>query len=103
MIRFSAERQAMNISTATWSSSGINGPCDSPCIEVTLVPLSYLFRPGSAENTPGKATPMNDTEVWSAIDDQRRRTADLLEQLSEEEWRHASLCPGWTVRMWPPT
>ena len=41
---------------------------------------------------------MNDTEVWSAIDDQRRRTADLLEQLSEEEWRHASLCPGWTVR-----
>ena len=41
---------------------------------------------------------MNDTEVWSAIDDQRRRTADLLDQLSEEEWRHASLCPGWTVR-----
>jgi len=41
---------------------------------------------------------MNDTEVWSAIDDQRRRTADLLEQLSEGEWRHASLCPGWTVR-----
>ncbi|HET9871312.1 MAG TPA: maleylpyruvate isomerase family mycothiol-dependent enzyme [Propionibacteriaceae bacterium] len=41
---------------------------------------------------------MNDTEVWSAIDDQRRRTADLLEQLSEEEWRRPSLCPGWTVR-----
>ena len=41
---------------------------------------------------------MNDSEVWSAIDDQRRRTADLLEQLSEEEWRHRSLCPGWTVR-----
>lgn len=41
---------------------------------------------------------MNDTEVWSAIDDQRRRTADLLEQLSEEEWRQPSLCRGWTVR-----
>jgi uncharacterized protein (TIGR03083 family) len=43
-------------------------------------------------------TAMNDTEVWSAIDDQRRRTADLLDQLSEEEWRHPSLCSGWTVR-----
>lgn len=41
---------------------------------------------------------MNDTEVWSAIDDQRDRTVDLLEQLSEKEWRHASLCSGWTVR-----
>ena len=41
---------------------------------------------------------MNDPEVWSAIDDQRRCTAELLEQLSEEEWRHPSLCPGWTVR-----
>ena len=41
---------------------------------------------------------MNDTEVWSAIDNLKRRTADLLEQLSEEEWRHASLCLGWTVR-----
>lgn len=41
---------------------------------------------------------MNDTEVWSAIDDQRRRTADLLAELSAEEWRQPSLCPGWTVR-----
>ena len=41
---------------------------------------------------------MNDTEVWAAIDDHRSRTADLLEQLSDEEWRHPSLCPGWTVR-----
>ena len=40
----------------------------------------------------------NESEVWSAIDDQRRRTADLLDELSQEEWRHASLCPGWTVR-----
>jgi uncharacterized protein (TIGR03083 family) len=36
--------------------------------------------------------------VWSAIDDQRRRTADLLDQLTEEQWRQPSLCQGWTVR-----
>lgn len=41
---------------------------------------------------------MNDDEVWAVIDLQRRRTADLLEQLSDEEWRHPSLCQGWTVR-----
>lgn len=29
---------------------------------------------------------------------QRRQTADLLERLSDAEWRHASLCDGWTVR-----
>jgi uncharacterized protein (TIGR03083 family) len=36
--------------------------------------------------------------VWTAIDDQRARTADLLEQLTEEQWEHSSLCQGWTVR-----
>ena len=36
--------------------------------------------------------------VWAAIDDQRGRTADLLAQLTEEQWRHRSLCEGWTVR-----
>ena len=41
---------------------------------------------------------MNDDEVWSVIDLQRGRTADLLQQLSDEEWRHPSLCQGWTVR-----
>jgi uncharacterized protein (TIGR03083 family) len=41
---------------------------------------------------------MNDDEIWSAIDAQRVRTADLLETLSPEEWVHASLCDGWTVR-----
>jgi uncharacterized protein (TIGR03083 family) len=41
---------------------------------------------------------MNYDEVWAAIDLQRRRTADLLEQLSDEEWRQPSLCQGWTVR-----
>jgi uncharacterized protein (TIGR03083 family) len=41
---------------------------------------------------------MNEDEVWAAIDTQRLRTADLLESLSAEEWAHASLCDGWTVR-----
>jgi uncharacterized protein (TIGR03083 family) len=36
--------------------------------------------------------------VWEAIDDQRARTADLLEQLTDEQWEHPSLCEGWTVR-----
>ena len=36
--------------------------------------------------------------LWTAIDDQRRRTADLLESLPEEQWDHPSLCDGWTVR-----
>ena len=36
--------------------------------------------------------------VWAAIDDQRARTADLLQQLTEEQWRRQSLCEGWTVR-----
>ena len=36
--------------------------------------------------------------VWDAIDDQRARTADLLQQLTDEQWEHTSLCEGWTVR-----
>ncbi len=36
--------------------------------------------------------------LWDAIDDQRTRTVDLLEQLTAEQWEHPSLCPGWTVR-----
>lgn len=36
--------------------------------------------------------------VWGAIDDQRRRTTDLLEQLTAEQWDHPSLCQSWTVR-----
>jgi uncharacterized protein (TIGR03083 family) len=41
---------------------------------------------------------MNEDDVWAAIDGQRRRTADLLEELSDDEWLHPSLCRGWTVR-----
>lgn len=41
---------------------------------------------------------MDDNEIWAAIDTQRRRAVELLEQLSDEEWRQPSLCDGWTVR-----
>ncbi len=41
---------------------------------------------------------MNDDDVWAAIDLQRRRTAELLDELSEEQWGHSSLCEEWTVR-----
>ncbi len=36
--------------------------------------------------------------VWQAIDAQRTAVADLLADLSAEEWRLPSLCEGWTVR-----
>ena len=41
---------------------------------------------------------MNEDDVWAAIDSQRLRTVDLLEKLSDDEWRDPSLCKGWTVR-----
>lgn len=36
--------------------------------------------------------------LWAGIDDQRGRTAALLEGLTPEQWEHSSLCDGWTVR-----
>lgn len=41
---------------------------------------------------------MTDDEIWSAVDDQRRQLARLLDDLTPEEWRTPSLCEGWTVR-----
>ena len=41
---------------------------------------------------------MNEDEAWRLIDDHRVRLTDILVDLSEQEWRSASLCPGWTVR-----
>ncbi len=41
---------------------------------------------------------MDENTIWSAIDDHRLRLTDLLDNLSDEEWRTPSLCPGWTVR-----
>ena len=46
----------------------------------------------------GDTVNMDEDQVWSAIDAQRGRTADLLETLTPEEWTHPSLCAGWTVR-----
>jgi len=37
-------------------------------------------------------------QVWRDVDDQRRRLVELLEALSDREWRQQSLCTGWTVR-----
>lgn len=36
--------------------------------------------------------------LWQVIGSQRRNLADLLDELSDEQWRHPSLCAGWTVR-----
>src|ERR1043165_143384 len=41
---------------------------------------------------------MDRDDVWTAIDDQRRRLIELLEDLSDREWCEPSLCQGWTVR-----
>jgi uncharacterized protein (TIGR03083 family) len=41
---------------------------------------------------------MNDDEIWAAIDSHRLQIAELLEQLSDNEWLHPSLCDEWTVR-----
>ncbi|GAA4398790.1 maleylpyruvate isomerase family mycothiol-dependent enzyme [Fodinibacter luteus] len=36
--------------------------------------------------------------LWAGIDDQRARTATLLDGLTPDQWDHPSLCDGWTVR-----
>jgi uncharacterized protein (TIGR03083 family) len=41
---------------------------------------------------------MDRDEVWRAIDAHRLSLADLLEQLTDAQWRQPSLCDGWTVR-----
>jgi len=41
---------------------------------------------------------MNDDRIWNAIDAHRLRTAEMLESLSDGDWRHPSLCEGWTVQ-----
>src|SRR5689334_5203229 len=41
---------------------------------------------------------MDEEAVWRVIDRQRLSVAELLTQLSEDEWPRSSLCTGWTVR-----
>jgi uncharacterized protein (TIGR03083 family) len=43
-------------------------------------------------------TLLSPDRIWEAIDAQRLRVADLLDQLTDEEWHRTSLCDGWTVR-----
>lgn len=45
-----------------------------------------------------RAETMNRDEVWRATDAHRLRLTDMLEQLTDAEWRQPSLCDGWTVR-----
>lgn len=42
--------------------------------------------------------PMDRSDAWTAIDDQRRALVRLLEDLPEQDWRRPSLCARWTVR-----
>jgi uncharacterized protein (TIGR03083 family) len=51
----------------------------------------------TARQSPRPAA-MHPDQVWQTIDWQRRSLADLLGELSDEEWRRPSLCTGWTVR-----
>lgn len=41
---------------------------------------------------------MDRDEAWQAIDQERLGLADLLDDLSAEEWEAPSLCTGWRVR-----
>jgi uncharacterized protein (TIGR03083 family) len=41
---------------------------------------------------------MDREQGWETVDDHRARLADLLDQLTPEQWEHPSLCAGWRVR-----
>jgi uncharacterized protein (TIGR03083 family) len=41
---------------------------------------------------------MDSDTIWHHIDTQRSALCDVLETLTDEQWRHPSLCEGWTVR-----
>jgi len=45
-----------------------------------------------------RLTTIDTDALWDGIDEQRARTAGLLEGLTPEQWEHPSLCDGWTVR-----
>lgn len=47
---------------------------------------------------PPMPAAMDRDQVWQVIDAQRMSLADLLEKLSDDDWRQPSLCAGWTVR-----
>lgn len=41
---------------------------------------------------------MDEDEIWQTTSAERSALADLLETLSPAEWKHESLCSGWTVK-----
>jgi uncharacterized protein (TIGR03083 family) len=41
---------------------------------------------------------MDPDTAWAVIEEQRRSLADLLEELTEDQWETPSLCAGWRVR-----
>ncbi|AKU16267.1 maleylpyruvate isomerase family mycothiol-dependent enzyme [Luteipulveratus mongoliensis] len=41
---------------------------------------------------------MDEDRIWAAIDQERQSLADLLDDLSPDEWQAGSLCEHWTVR-----
>jgi uncharacterized protein (TIGR03083 family) len=41
---------------------------------------------------------MDVADVWRVTDEQRSTLADLLEELTEQEWDQPSLCDAWRVR-----
>jgi len=42
-------------------------------------------------------TKSTNTTIWATIATERRRLADELAALTDEQWSVASQCPGWTV------
>jgi uncharacterized protein (TIGR03083 family) len=50
------------------------------------------------DKQPPRPAAMHRDQVWQVIDAQRRSLADLLDDLSDDQWREPSLCAGWTVR-----
>jgi uncharacterized protein (TIGR03083 family) len=50
------------------------------------------------DKQPPRPAAMNRDQVWKVIDAQRGSLADLLDGLSDDQWRQPSLCAGWTVR-----
>jgi uncharacterized protein (TIGR03083 family) len=51
----------------------------------------------TGKQRPGPAA-LDRDQVWRVIDAQRTSLANLLDDLSDDEWRQPSLCAGWTVR-----
>lgn len=41
---------------------------------------------------------MDTQQLWTVVEDQRRRIASFLDQLHAQEWEQPSLCDGWTIK-----